>query len=308
MVNTRSRTGERDFRTARQLLLDRGLPLTSTFGIDDPARIPEVVQELVRSGTDLVVLGGGDGTISAVVDHLADQLPVLGILPLGTANDFARTLGIPTTVAAACEVIAQHHVVDVDLGVMGTNYFANVASVGLSVTTTEVLTDRLKRRAGRLAYPIAVLGAVRRQRPFSAMFTFPDGSRDPIELDQLVQIAVGNGRHYGGGNVVAPDAGLDDHALDVYAIRAERRRDLTAVLRSFRSGAFVHRDNVTHLVTRSVTVTTEPPLPVNVDGELVARTPQEFHVARNALRVLVPVDSTAARLDAGQDPPMPRIR
>src|SRR5699024_2395493 len=100
---------------------------------------------------DLLVLGGGDGTVSSVVDHLADELPVLGLLPLGTANDFARTLQIPTDLRRACEVIAGHRVVDVDLGLAEDNYFVNVASAGLSVAVTQGLSSRLKRRVGALA-------------------------------------------------------------------------------------------------------------------------------------------------------------
>ena len=97
--------------------------------------------------------------------------------------------------------------------------------------------------------------------------------------------------------VVAPDSGIDDRHLDVYAIRLGRRRDLVGVARYLRSGDFVKNESVDHFRTRRIHLTTEPALAVNVDGELVAHTPQEFSVAENALRVFVPEGSTAARQD-----------
>jgi diacylglycerol kinase (ATP) len=149
-----------------------------------------------------------------------------------------------------------------------------------------------------LAYPVAALRAYRRHEPFTARLEFPDGDRPDVDLDGLLQVAVGNGRHYGGGNVVSPTAGIDDHTLDVYAIRKGRLRDHTSIARFLRDGTFVEHDNVLHVTTRTVVLHTEPEQAINVDGEVVTSTPKLFAVDRNALVVLVPQDSTAARLDA----------
>src|SRR5699024_10930375 len=298
VVNARSRDGEHAFTQARDWLTELGVPIASTYPVSDPARIPETVQEALREGADLLVLGGGDGTVSSVVDYLADELPALGLLPLGTANDFARTLQIPTDLRQACEVIAGNRLVDVDLGLAADNYFVNVTSAGLSVAVTQGLSTRLKKRAGALAYPLASIRAFFRHRPFTAHLRFPDGDHDDVQLDRLLQVAVGNGRFYGGGNLAAPEASIDDHTLDVYGIQLGRRRDLFGVARYFRSGDFIRQDNVTHITTKRVVLAGAPPMPLNVDGEIVAHTPQEFTMARNGLRVIVPEDSTAARLDA----------
>lgn len=297
VVNTRSRAGAAAFDAVHRQLLERDVPLVGAFPVRDPSRIPETVSMLLDGGCDLLVLGAGDGTVSSVVDFLAHRPVVLGLLPLGTANDFARTLQIPTDVRLACETVAAGRVVDVDLGMAGGNYFVNVASVGLSVGVTRHLSDRLKRHTGKLAYAIAAAKSVLRHRPFTARLSFPDGDHEPIVMDRLLQVAVGNGRFYGGGAVVAPDAGIDDQTLDVYAIPLRRRRDLFGVARQFRSGAFVNRPDVTHLTTTRVLLATEPVEPLNIDGEVVAHTPQEFSVARNCLKVIVPAESTAARLD-----------
>ena len=296
IVNTRSRSGERVFFRALDLLQEMKVPLGATYAIRDPARLPETVREVVGdgSGYETLILGGGDGSVSSVVDFLAHSHTTLGLLPLGTANDFARTLGIPSEVKAACDTIANGKVVDVDLGLAGDNYFVNVASVGLGVGATEALTPWVKKSVGPLAYPVAAVRAFLRHEPFAARLHFPDGDHEPVEYERLLQVAVGNGRFYGGGMVVAPGSGIDDRSLDVYAITLGRHRDLFGVARYLKSGDFIRNDSVSQYRTPRVRLETDPPLAVNIDGELVARTPQDFSVADNALKVIVPQASTAA--------------
>lgn len=299
IVNTRSRSGERLFFQAMDRLAELGISLGATYAVRDPARLHEAVREVLDAGSgyDLLILGGGDGSVSSVVDFLAHHDTVLGLLPLGTANDFARTLGIPPEVEAACRTIAEGKVVDVDLGLVGGNYYVNVASVGLGVEATRSVSPWIKKTAGALAYPTATIKAFFQHQPFSARLSFPDGDHEAVEYDRLLQVAVGNGRFYGGGMVVAPDSGIDDTTLDVYAIELGRHRDLFGVARYLRSGDFVRNDLVSHYRTGRVHLETEPRLPLNVDGEVVAQTPQPFSVARNALKVLVPQESNAARRD-----------
>ena len=300
IVNTRSRSGERTFFEALDRLQEMGVPLGATYAIRDPVRLPETVREVLDDGSGyrLLILGGGDGSVSSVVDFLAHHDVTLGLLPLGTANDFARTLGIPSDIERACDAIANGKVVDVDLGLAGENYYVNVASVGLGVEATRALSPWLKRSAGPLAYPVAAIRAFLNHEPFSARLTFPDGDHEPVEYERLLQVAVGNGRFYGGGMVVAPDSGIDDRRLDVYAIELGRHRDLFGVARYLKSGDFIRSESVDPYRTSRVLLETEPELPLNIDGEVVARTPQEFSVAQNALHVLVPQDSTAARHDS----------
>lgn len=297
VVNAASRTGEQGFSTAVARLREMGVPLHSAYPLHDPSRLPETVREALHEGCDLVVLGGGDGSVSSVVDVLADQGVALGLLPLGTANDFARTLDIPFDVKEACENVVRGKVVDVDLGLAGQNHYVNVASVGLSVAVTHALSPRLKKLTGAMAYPVAAVKAFREHEPFSARLSFPDGDHETVELEGLLQLAVGNGRFYGGGMVVAPPSGIDDQILDVYAIERGRRRDLIGLAYNFKSGDFVHGKNARHYRTSKVLLETEPELSVNLDGEVEARTPKLFSVAHNALRVIVPQTSTAARDD-----------
>lgn len=297
IVNTRSRTGERAFFQALDRLQDLHVPLGVTYAIRDPARLPETVREVLDDGYRFLILGGGDGTVSSVVDFLADRDVVLGLLPLGTANDFARTLDIPEDIEAACRTIANGKVVDVDLGLAGENFYVNVASVGLGVEATRALSPWLKRSTGPLAYPVAAIRAFLKHKPFSARLSFPDGDHEPVEYERLLQVAVGNGRFYGGGMVVASESGIDDKTLDIYAIDLGRHRNLIGAARYLKSGDFIKTEGVHHFRTSRVRLETEPDLPVNIDGEVVTRTPQDFSVAQNALHVLVPQESDAARHD-----------
>ena len=297
IVNTRSRTGERAFFQALDHLQEMHVPLGVTYPIRDPARLPEAVQEVLGDGYEFLILGGGDGTVSSVVDFLADRGTLLGLLPLGTANDFARTLDIPEDIEEACKLIANGKVVDIDLGLAGDNFYVNVASVGLSVEATRALSPWLKKSTGPLAYPVAAIRAFLKHEPFSARLTFPEGDHEPIEYDRLLQVAVGNGRFYGGGMIVGLESGIDDKTLDVYAIDLGRHRDLLGAARYLKSGDFIKTDGVHNFRTPRVRLETDPDLPVNIDGEVVTRTPQDFSVAQNALNVLVPQDSTAARQD-----------
>ncbi|GAA1436164.1 hypothetical protein GCM10009616_35320 [Microlunatus lacustris] len=292
LVNGRSRRGADGYGRAVRDLRAAGLVVVRTVLLRDPAELPAEVAAAVGLGCRLLVVGGGDGTVGAVAGLLADlpaeTRPVLGVLPLGTANDFARTLDLQPGVVPAVAALTTGKVVDVDLGRANGAPFLNVASLGLSVGATTALHPGLKRRLGPLAYPIAALQAYRRHVAFDVRLEFPDDDREPLELSDLLQVAIGNGRHYGGGNTVAPDAGIDDANLDVYAVRAGRLREHLSLARLLCNGTLVHHDHVQHVVTPALVLTSDRPLPVNLDGEIAATSPVEFRVQRNAVEVVVP--------------------
>ncbi len=300
VVNAASRSGRQAFDEACRRLRDGGVDLADSRAVEDPEQIPAVVEALVADGADLVVLGGGDGTVNCIASVIDHDEVVLGLLPLGTANDFARTLAIPDDLAGACRTIVSGRVVDVDLGSLGDHRFVNVTQLGLAVGVTRLMDDRTKKLLGPFAYPLTALRAFSRQRPFSARLEFPDHDVDDVELDDLLQLAVGSGVFYGGGNAVSSDASIDDHRLDVYAIPRGTWRQRWHVLRWFRSGRFVEIDEVFHTRTTRVRVFAKPPQSLNIDGELVEYhevASNEFHVLPDALRVVIPQASDAARLD-----------
>jgi diacylglycerol kinase (ATP) len=297
VINAGSRRGAAAHELAVDTMQKAGVPISSVHRVLSGAELAGTLDQVIADGHDLVVVGGGDGTVACAAGRVAGTNIVLGVLPLGTANDFARTLEIPNDLAAACAAIADGKVVDIDLGRADGQPFLNLASVGLSVGVTEALSPRLKRHIGPLAYGVATLRAYARHKPFRARLEFPEGDHEPLELEHLLQVAVGNGRHYGGGNTVSPTAGIDDHTLDIYAILAGPLREHVSIARLLKDGSFIKHDRVYHLTSRQVRLITEPPLPVNLDGEIATVTPTDFTVQRNAVHVVVPQGSTSAVFD-----------
>ncbi|MBQ0927715.1 YegS/Rv2252/BmrU family lipid kinase [Saccharopolyspora endophytica] len=286
VVNVHSRTGGKAYAYALDRLRELGVPLGATYPLQDPSRLVETVDSAARSGHDLIIVGGGDGSVSSVVDCLAHRDVPLALLPLGTANDFARTMHIPDDLDGACQTILGSHIVDVDLGLCGDNYYVNRASVGIGAEVAQAMSPRLKRYVGPLAYPVATAKAFFKHRPFGAKLTFPDGDHEDREYDKLLQVSVANGRYFGGGQLAASDSGIDDNSLDITVIRQGNLRQLADVVRGLKTGK--SSDQVEHIRTRAVRIDTGGELPINIDGEVVSSTPQTFEVARNALHVVVP--------------------
>ncbi|MFL5350409.1 MAG: lipid kinase [Hyalangium sp.] len=299
VVNTKSRSGKKAFEAAREALAARGVPLVSCHAISSPHRMPQVLGEAVEQGVRRILVGGGDGTVSCAVSHLLGRNVTLGVLPLGTGNDFARSLGIPASVEEGCELIAQGYTARVDVGLANGRPFLNAASLGLATAIARRLTKRLKQRMGKLAYPLAAATQLGELQPFRVRMKADSQS---LELEVL-QLVVGNGRYHGAGNMVAPDAALDDRRLHVYAITApsaesgregtglgqlEDLATLARVALSLRRGNHVEHPAVTYLRTSRLYVEAEPVQEVNADGELIGRTPMLFELVPAALRVYAP--------------------
>jgi diacylglycerol kinase (ATP) len=283
LVNRHARHGQAKLSQAIDLLKQSGFVL-----IEPPADASQNFSDLIRQyqdQVDLVIVGGGDGSLNAAIAGLVDtQLP-LGILPLGTANDLARTLNIPNHLPVACQIIALGHQDAVDLGWVNGHYFFNVASLGLSVQITQKLDKHLKRRWGVLAYAIAALRVLLKSRPFQAQIRLNGGQWIAL---RTVQIAVGNGRHYGGGMTVAQHATIDDRRLDVYSLNLQHWWQMLLILPAMRSGQHTQSAFVSHYRCREVEVSTRRPHQINTDGEITSHTPAHFRVIPEALTVFVP--------------------
>jgi diacylglycerol kinase (ATP) len=299
VVNTKSRSGQEAFEAARQALTTQGVELMDCHALTQPRRMPQVLSEAVQRGARRILVGGGDGTLSCVLKPLLGKDVTLGVLPLGTGNDFARSLGIPDTIEAACEVIVKGYSARVDVGLANGRPFLNAASLGLATAIAKRLNKRLKQRIGKLAYPVAAAAEIWEHQPFHVRLKT---DTQELELDVL-QLVVGNGRYHGAGNMVAPDAALDDRLLHVYAITAPSAeagregtglghlQDMSTLARvafSLRNGEHVEHPSVTSLETARLLVEAEPAQEVNADGELIGETPMRFEVMPAALRVFVP--------------------
>ncbi|MBF5041733.1 lipid kinase [Aggregicoccus sp. 17bor-14] len=300
LVNTRSRSGREAFEQAQALLAERGVALTEALAVTRPQRLPKLVDAALAAGARRVLVGGGDGTLSCAAARLVGRDAVLGVLPLGTANDFARNLGLAPTLEAACDAIARGFTVKVDVGLANGRPFLNAASLGLASAIAKRLTKELKQKAGKLAYPVAAAAEAWGHEAFRVRLRTVEGETLDSEVLQLV---VGNGRYHGAGNVVSPDGTLDDRRLDVYAVVSPaceagqedtglgHLRDLgtlASIALKLKKGEHVEHPQVVTLRTRGLELSAEPVQDVNADGELVGQTPMRFEVQPGALRVYAP--------------------
>lgn len=290
VVNTRSRRGRKHYPQVVRLLAEAGLATLERFPVAEPRDLPRVFAEALALEPDLVVVGGGDGTLKEAVRHLADRDVALGLVPLGTTNNFARGLGLPLTVEGAVGTLRDGKVADIDLAELdpldggAREVFANMVSLGLSTRVAQTVPHQLKRFLGRSAYPLTALRLLPGHRAFAAHVTI-DGTVHELQTHQL---NVANGSHQS-GRPIARDASFDDRLLAVYQLGGPPRLNLlSATARHMMTG---HRRTLAEpafLTTDDVTIATDPPMPVDVDGELRARTPVRVRLLPNALRVIVP--------------------
>ncbi len=283
VVNTRSRRGLRLYRAAGGQLAAAGFNLLGSFPVDRPGQLENSLAAALALRPDLLIVGGGDGTLSLAARHLAYRDVALGILPLGTTNNFARTLGIPLQVAAAVSVLAGGKVADVDLGQADGTFFANLVSVGLSGHVAATVRHDLKRRLGRAAYPLTALARRPGHRPFRATITAGDQNRTLTTH----QLNVANGSFHG-GRLITGDASADDRLLLVYGLGGGSRLALiAATVRQALLGARRTHAEPAFLATSELRLHTDPPLPLDIDGEIHGQTPVRVTLAANALRVMV---------------------
>ena len=285
VVNTRSRSGRDLYGDAKRLLTRDGLRLDAAYPVRDPVRLPEIVQGAIAQGHRLIIVGGGDGTISAVVDNFAYRDAVLGILPLGTANSFARALGVPLDLDGAAAVLTGGgKVADVDLGRINDDYFANTAAIGLPALVGRSLPHGLKRWLGKAGYILVGAALFARHKPFRAVLT--EGRREIARIDDALDILIANGP-YQGGVKVAAEAHPESRDLVIRIVKGGRKANL---LRTWVRSALNHRAaDFTEIVRASdIAIETDPPHYVSIDGEVVTRTPVRVSVARQALLLMVP--------------------
>jgi YegS/Rv2252/BmrU family lipid kinase len=285
VVNTRARRGRRLYQEARSRLADAGITPLAAYHVDRPGELEDRLADAIGLGPDLLVAGGGDGTISTAARLLAHRDIALGLLPLGTTNNFARTVGIPLGLEDAVATVTDGAVIDVDLGVAGDMLFTNHVGVGLSADVMLAAPRALKRLTGRLAYPVTAVGLLARHRPLRATVRAGD-RRHEFRTHQLY---VANGGFHAGRPITA-DAHADDRLLIAYPVGGPTRGELVReTLRNAANGRRRSHGEDPFLAVDELWIETDRPARVEVDGEPCGRTPLRIGLRANALRVMAPL-------------------
>jgi diacylglycerol kinase family enzyme len=277
---------------ARQQMQQMGLSVTGQLEIQHIDRLPELIRT-ADGDPRLVVAAGGDGTVGAVASCLAYTGSVLGVLPLGTSNDFARSLGIPLDPRAAAALLTRGKIADIDLGRLvapgqPARHFVHAATAGLNVSFAKLATRASVRdHLGRFTYLAAASSALRARSAFECELRYA-GRTEKLTLAQLSVI---NAPVFAGAlGLSVQGSNPDDRLLDVLAVEDLRARRLLLaalflLLRIKRPLAGVRALHIS-----SLHVHTERPLDVALDGEIAGSLPGDFEVAGEALRVITPAE------------------
>jgi len=285
IVNTASRSGAEAFETAREKIVASGIELIDALAVEEPSSLTSQVRAAVRRAP-MVIIGGGDGTLSEAVDQFLGTDTVFALLPLGTANSFARTLEIPLELDGAIDVISKGEPRRIDLAAIGDDHFLNNAALGLAPMVAESVPHGLKRVLGRLGYLIWAGWSAASFKAFR--LTVDDGNASHRLWATEARIA--NGRFHGGVELIE-SAELQSGEIVVQAVEG---RSVARLGWSYVASMIKHparRETVREFRGSRIRIETRPPMRVSIDGELGPTTPFEARAIPGAVVVAAPKPS-----------------
>jgi diacylglycerol kinase (ATP) len=250
----------------------RDLDITITTEAEDAAR---AAARALDEPCDALYVAGGDGTLNVVLRALFETGAVctvpIGVIPLGTGNDFAKALDLGADPEGALEALLARHVVDVDIGTVNGRPFVNTSAGGFVADVSEAVTEGLKDVTGKLAYFIGGVRALLGTEPFMARLRLPDEGSVPEWAGdvELQMFAICNARFIGGGYPIAPAALIDDGLLDVFLVRRMSMLEFVRVLQAIAAGEHLHDERVRHFRASAFDLEFDRVVRVNTDGELL---------------------------------------
>lgn len=236
---------------------------------------------------DAVVVGGGDGSVNQILPALVETGLPFCLIPLGTANNLARTMQIPGGVATTLETLREGHPCPIDLGLANGRYFVNVAGIGLSARINASTPSHWKKRFGPLAFVISAFKLARSMVPFRVTIDC-DGK---VYQSKSLQISIINGRYFGNGLSLSDDHSLQDNELAAFSIRVRKWWEAIFLIPAFLTGGVRSSKKVLLLKGRTLRITTKRPMKVDLDGDIQTHTPLEVSVLPGAARMLCPAAS-----------------
>lgn len=283
IVNIRSRRGQKFFFEACDLLEARGIVLHHLYPVIKPEKLLHAVRRAVELGAKRIVVGSGDGTLASVAGLLAHSDIELGILPFGTSNNFARTLGIPRTLEGAVGVIAKGNIRRIPLGKVNERYFLNVCSLGLSGALAHYVPHALKYYIGRLAYALTGIWLLFTYKP-KKFHIFIDGKEETLVAHEIV---VANGRYHAGVEI-EPKGFLRKPYLSLFTLGGTSRFSLFKTLLAMMLRRHKTLPEMKYEQIEHAKITVDAPHYLEIDGEVGVFTKAEFSVEDTALTVLAP--------------------
>lgn len=282
IVNARSRKGRDLFDQACAAMKSLPFPVDA-HAVHDPRELDATMDRALAKRPDLMILGGGDGTISGLVDKMVGADIALAVLPLGTANSFARTLGVPLDIDGAVAVIAGGYLKRIDLGMIDGDYFANGAAIGIAPQIARTIPHNLKRYLGRAGYLGWAAWEFLHFRPFTLIV----GEGSSEHRIAAVEVRISNGPYHG-GTQINDSASVDSGVIVVQAVTGHVKRRLVKnwVATVLRLDA--RHETTEEFTGTSLRIRTDPPLPISIDGEILATTPVTARVAAGIIEVMVP--------------------
>jgi diacylglycerol kinase (ATP) len=245
--------------------LERGGIETSTHSTIGEGDATLAAAEAVERGFDLIIAAGGDGTLNEVISGMADkeERPPLGILPLGTTNDFARAMSIPRNWEAACDLIIRNYKKSIDVGKVNHRYFINIAGGGSMTELTYEVPSRLKTMIGQLAYYMKGIEKLPRLRPIRL-----EVKAEGIHLDEeIMMVLVANSNSVAGFEKLAPNASLSDGLFDVFILKKCNLAEFIRVISSALRGEHINDPHVISFQTKQLEMTSPDYVQLNIDGE-----------------------------------------
>jgi YegS/Rv2252/BmrU family lipid kinase len=278
-----SRHGLEYYQRMQQELPKRGVSIVEAHMVRRRKDFKKRIRQAVKSGAELVVVIGGDGTQTAAVAELVHTNSVMAVVPAGTGNSFAYTLGIKDDIDAAIDTIAGGKEIRVDVGIVNGTYFANFATVGVIADAAERTPRGLKKYIGPIAYGVTALLTFLREKPFRMCVKW---KKQDLELFTH-QAIVASGRYFG-WQPLTPHANPRDGELAFFAAAGGSVSDVLKTNAALLRGDHTELEHAHYFSAPKITIVTKPRQAINIDGHALGKTPAKFSVAPRALRVLVP--------------------
>jgi YegS/Rv2252/BmrU family lipid kinase len=288
VLNVKSSGTKRHMGELPDRLRKHGIAAAEIVTVDDHRQLEKRIRRFVKDGVTTVLVGGGDGSMAIAANALAYTDVTLGVLPLGTGNSFAQTLGIGTDVDSALAVIAGGHTRRVDLGSVNGRYFANFATVGLSAEIAENVPSAVKPVLGPVSYVVGgIVPFLKSRGGFKAKVRWKGGKLDL----RTAQMVIASGRFFG-KTPVAPDASATDGKLAFFTSEGTSHLEIARMYVAFALGLQTKLPDAHTFSAAKITVKTKHKEPISIDGDPGRTTPATFRVAHKALRVYVPAGFT----------------